>query len=99
MKIGIEQLKIGDKLTEDIVNLNGTRIAQAGSIVDEVLFRRCKTWLIKTVEIESEKSTDMPIEHTAGDGIASMGVNPVMDKILQVAEKIKSQRLSKLVAK
>jgi len=99
MKISIEQLKIGDRLTQDVINLNGTRIAQAGSVVDEVLFRRCKTWLIKAVEIESEKITDMPIEHSSGEGLASMGVNPVMDKILRVADKIKSQRLSKLVDK
>jgi len=99
MRIGIEQLKIGDKLTQDVINLNGTCIAQSGTVVDEVLLRRCKTWLIKTVEIETEKSQDSTPDHPLSEGVASMGVNPVMDKILQVAERIKNQRFQKMVAK
>lgn len=99
MIISVDKLKAGDKLIKDVINLNGTQISSAGATVTEVLLLRFKTWSIKEVEIESEKSEPDAVKHLTNEDFATLGINPIMDKILTIAERIKSQRVKNMAVK
>lgn len=92
----IEDLKIGDVLSENISNVNRSIIVKKEDSVTDRIINILKMWGIKEVNIKSVKTSKImhnkitsnsPDEH-------NYGVNKIMDIVLGTSKKIITERIN-----
>ncbi len=93
----IEDLKIGDVLSENISNVNRSIIVKKGDSVTERIINILKMWGIKEVNIKSVKTSKIKYNRITSDSNPdehNYGVNKIMDIVLGTSKKIITERIN-----
>jgi len=95
MKKYIEELKIGDIISENIFNVNTSIIAKQGDSVTERILNILKMWGVKEINIKSVKSkrSKKGINPSSENAEEYLGINSIMDTILNTSKKIIAERI------
>ncbi len=95
MKKHIEELKIGDIISENIFNVNTSIIAKQGDSVTERILNILKMWGVKEISIKSVKGkrSKKDINTSSENAEEYLGINSVMDMILNTSKKIIAERI------
>ena len=91
MKKKISEIFVGDILLEDVVNINGTIILNKNEAITQNHLLILKMWGVKQLDIKTSFVENDEQKFEKKRSIA--GINEITDKILMIADEIKSKRV------
>ena len=97
MKKYIEDLKIGDLLSENITNVNDSIIAKKDDAITERILNILKMWGVKEVNIKSVTGTIKQINKKKSSSKMNeenYGINNIMDIVLKTSKLIIADRIN-----
>lgn len=100
MQKKINEIKIGDISSEEIININGKIIIKAKEVISDDKLKILQIWGIDSVEVNSSETTEKELKEFKNELIdipTTINLNEYMQQIIVTAEKIKAIRYSKLV--